>query len=92
MSESLHTLGVAALSRALAEGQFSSVELTQSLLAGIGTHSELGAFLATDAELSLRQARAADARRAAGAAGVLTGVPVAHKDIFVTRGLPSTAS
>jgi aspartyl-tRNA(Asn)/glutamyl-tRNA(Gln) amidotransferase subunit A len=91
MSAPLHTQGVAALSRALAQGQVSSVELTQSLLGGIAAHGELGAFLATDAELSLRQARAADARRAAGGAGPLTGVPVAHKDIFVTRGLPSTA-
>ncbi len=91
MSAALHTLGVAALSRALAGGQTSSVEITQTLLAGIAAHGELGAFLATDAQFSLRQARAADARRAAGNAGVLTGVPVAHKDIFVTRGLPSTA-
>jgi aspartyl-tRNA(Asn)/glutamyl-tRNA(Gln) amidotransferase subunit A len=90
MSAPLHIQGVAALSRALAEGQVSSVELTQSLLEGIGAHIELGAFLATDAELSLRQARAADARRAAGKAGVLTGVPVAHCDIQ-TRGLPTTA-
>ena len=90
MSAPLHTRGVAALSQALASGQTSSVELTQTLLDGIAAHGELGAFLATDAELSLRQARAADARRAAGHAGVLTGVPVAHKDIFVTRGLPST--
>jgi aspartyl-tRNA(Asn)/glutamyl-tRNA(Gln) amidotransferase subunit A len=91
MSAPLHTRGVAALSQALASGQTSSVELTQALLAGIAAHGELGAFLAIDPELSLRQARAADARRAAGHAGVLTGVPVAHKDIFVTRGLPSTA-
>jgi aspartyl-tRNA(Asn)/glutamyl-tRNA(Gln) amidotransferase subunit A len=87
----LHQLGVAALGRALATNQFSSEELTRTLLARIATHGELGAFLATDAEAALAQARAADARRAQGSAGPLTGVPIAHKDIFVTRDLPSTA-
>jgi aspartyl-tRNA(Asn)/glutamyl-tRNA(Gln) amidotransferase subunit A len=87
----LHTLGVAAMGRALAEGRFSSVEATQALLARGAAHRNLGAFLAVDDELALAQAAAADARRAAGGAGPLTGVPVAHKDIFVTRTLPSTA-
>jgi aspartyl-tRNA(Asn)/glutamyl-tRNA(Gln) amidotransferase subunit A len=45
-----------------------------------------------DPELSLAQARAADERLAAGTAGALTGVPIAHKDIFVTRGWRSTAA
>jgi aspartyl-tRNA(Asn)/glutamyl-tRNA(Gln) amidotransferase subunit A len=87
----LHDMGVAALGRALAAGQVSSEELTRALLARIAGHGELGAFLATDAEGAIAQARAADARRAAGSAGPLTGVPIAHKDIFVTRDLPSTA-
>jgi len=88
-------LGVAGLSRALAAREISSVELTRGLLAGIEAHAELGAFLCTDAEHALAAARAADAALAAGTAGPLTGVPVAHKDIFVTdharSGLPSTA-
>ena len=87
--------GVADLARALAAGKLSSVELTQVLLAGMRAHAELGAFLATNELASLSQARAADERRARGEAGPLTGVPVAHKDIFVTNfattGLPSTA-
>jgi len=87
--------GVAALSQALAAREVSSVEVTTVLLAAIARHADLGAFLATDAERALAQARAADAARAAGQAGVLTGVPIAHKDIFVTdharTGLPSTA-
>ena len=91
MSAPLHTLGVAGLSRALAAGQVSSVELTQALLTGAEAHADLGAFLAIDRDAALVQAQAADARRARGEAGVLTGVPIAHKDIFVTRGLPSTA-
>ena len=95
MSTPLPLLGVAALSQALASGQVSSVEATQALLARIAAHGELGAFLATDESAALAQARAADERRARGQAGPLTGVPIAHKDIFVTdfarTGLPSTA-
>jgi aspartyl-tRNA(Asn)/glutamyl-tRNA(Gln) amidotransferase subunit A len=90
-----HQAGVAALSRALAARQISSVELTQSLLGDIGRHSSLGAFLAIDAEHALAAARAADAVLAAGQGQALTGVPIAHKDIFVTdfarTGLPTTA-
>ncbi len=46
-------LGVAGLSRALAAREISSVELTQGLLAGIDAHSDLGAFLCTDADHAL---------------------------------------
>ena len=94
-TSSLQTGGVTELSRALATGQISSVELTTTLLAGIQGSRELGAFLATDEAASLAQARAADARRARGEAGPLTGVPIAHKDIFATdfaaSGLATTA-
>jgi aspartyl-tRNA(Asn)/glutamyl-tRNA(Gln) amidotransferase subunit A len=91
MSGALHDLGVAELGRALASRQVSSTEVTQHLLTRVASHQALGAFLAVDADAALAQAAAADARLAAGTAGPLTGVPVAHKDIFVTRGLPSTA-
>ena len=95
MNAPLHTLGVAALSRALAAKQVSSVELTQALQARLAEHAGLGAFLATNTEIALAEARAADAAIAAGTAGPLTGVPLAHKDIFVTdfarTGLPTTA-
>jgi aspartyl-tRNA(Asn)/glutamyl-tRNA(Gln) amidotransferase subunit A len=87
----LHELGVAAIGQALAAGRFSSEELTHALLERVAAHGELGAFLATDSEAALAQARSADTRRAAGNAGPLTGVPIAHKDIFVTCGLASTA-
>jgi aspartyl-tRNA(Asn)/glutamyl-tRNA(Gln) amidotransferase subunit A len=71
------------------------VEVTQALLGDIGRHASLGAFLAVGADAAMAAARVADARRAHGQAHVLTGVPIAHKDIFVTdfarSGLPSTA-
>jgi aspartyl-tRNA(Asn)/glutamyl-tRNA(Gln) amidotransferase subunit A len=91
MSAALHTLGVAALSRELAAGTVSSVELARAFLGRVASRPELGAFLAVDEAGALAQAAAADARRAAGQATALTGVPIAHKDIFVTRELPTTA-
>ena len=91
MSAALHDLGVAQLGRALATGAVSSLELTQHLLTRVAAFEHLGAFLARDDARALQHARAADARRAAGQAGPLTGVPIAHKDIFVTHGLASTA-
>ncbi|MBX3638451.1 MAG: Asp-tRNA(Asn)/Glu-tRNA(Gln) amidotransferase GatCAB subunit A, partial [Rubrivivax sp.] len=80
----LHTLGVAGAARALREGRCSAVELTRQLLARAQAHHGLGAFLAVNEAAALAQARAADERLARGDAGPLTGVPVAHKDIFVT--------
>jgi aspartyl-tRNA(Asn)/glutamyl-tRNA(Gln) amidotransferase subunit A len=87
----LHTLGVAELARHLRARQVSAVELAQALSRRITAHTALGAFLARDEALTLAQARAADERLAAGDGAPLLGVPIAHKDIFVTRGLPSTA-
>jgi aspartyl-tRNA(Asn)/glutamyl-tRNA(Gln) amidotransferase subunit A len=87
----LHTLGVADASRALASGACSSTELVTHLLARIDAHAHLGAFLHVDTEGAVRAAREADARRAAGQAGALLGVPLAHKDIFVTTAHPTTA-
>lgn len=87
----LHTLGVAELGRALADKSVSSLEITQHLLARVTCAEALGAFLHVDAQTALASASAADARRAAGEVGALLGVPLAHKDIFVTRDMPTTA-
>jgi len=92
MTVDLHEMGVAALGRALAARQVSSVEVVDHLLARINAHSGLGAFLHIAPEAALAQARSIDDRRAAGASlGLLAGVPIAHKDIFVTADMPSTA-
>ena len=91
MSATALPRGAAALGRALRAHTLSSVEATEALLARIEARCTLGAFLCTDREAALAQARAADARIARGEGGPLTGVPIAHKDIFVTRALPSTA-
>ncbi len=87
----LHTLSVAELAAALRTRKVSSVEAATHFLGRIEAHASLGAFLATDREVTLSQARAADARIAAGDSAPLLGVPVAHKDIFVTRHFASTA-
>ncbi len=87
----LHELGVAALGRALGDREVSSEEATAHLLGRIADHDALGAFLCTDRDGALAHARAADARRARGETGPLLGVPLAHKDIFVTRDLPTSA-
>jgi aspartyl-tRNA(Asn)/glutamyl-tRNA(Gln) amidotransferase subunit A len=87
----IHDLTVAQLARQLRERKLSSVEATQHFMGRMAAHAGLGAFLATDADVSLRQAAAADARLAAGTGGVIEGVPIAHKDIFVTKDFPTTA-
>ncbi|UDF36031.1 UNVERIFIED_ORG: Asp-tRNA(Asn)/Glu-tRNA(Gln) amidotransferase subunit GatA [Shinella sp. XGS7] len=88
----LHELGVAELGRALADKAVSSREATQQLLARVTAHDMgLGAFLHVDMAAALAAADAADARRAAGEQGALLGVPLAHKDIFVTQDMPTTA-
>ena len=83
--------GLAALSAALASRRISSVELTAAYLGRIERENpRLNAFITVDPDRSLAQARAADERIARGEGGVLTGIPVAHKDIFCTRGWPTT--
>ncbi|PKO93741.1 MAG: Asp-tRNA(Asn)/Glu-tRNA(Gln) amidotransferase GatCAB subunit A [Betaproteobacteria bacterium HGW-Betaproteobacteria-10] len=79
------------LSLALAAKQISSVELTQLFLNRIDRlNPALNAFVTVDREKSLNSAKAADARIAAGTAGVLTGIPMAQKDIFCAEGWRTT--
>jgi aspartyl-tRNA(Asn)/glutamyl-tRNA(Gln) amidotransferase subunit A len=83
--------GLARLARLLEQRQVSAVELAELFLTRMERHRGLNAFLDVRPELTLQQARAADTRRAKGERGPLIGVPIAHKDIFVTRGWASTA-
>lgn len=91
MSELAHA-SVVELGRLLEAKEVSALELAQHFLARIEATRELNAFLDVRPEATLAQARAADARRARGESGPLLGVPVAHKDIFVTREWASTAA
>jgi aspartyl-tRNA(Asn)/glutamyl-tRNA(Gln) amidotransferase subunit A len=82
---------VAGAAAALAAGTLSSVELAQELLARIGRLDPLlNAFITVTGDAALAAAAAADARRAAGERGRLLGVPIAHKDVFVTTGIRTT--
>ena len=90
-NKDLHHLGVAQLSQALAQRAVSATEAAQHFLARVKSHPELGAFVALNEDATLAQARAADQKIAAGNAPKLAGVPIAHKDIFVTTDFPTTA-
>jgi aspartyl-tRNA(Asn)/glutamyl-tRNA(Gln) amidotransferase subunit A len=82
---------LAELSAALAAKRVSSVELTGAFLDRVRKlNPDLNAFITVDRERSLAQARAADAKRAHGDAGPLTGIPVALKDIYCTKGQRTT--
>jgi aspartyl-tRNA(Asn)/glutamyl-tRNA(Gln) amidotransferase subunit A len=87
----LHDLTVAELAAKLSSKEISAVETARHFLARAKAHESLGAYLATDEDVTLSQARAADERIAAGDKSALLGVPMAHKDIFVTQDFPSTA-
>ena len=79
------------LSAALAQKKISSAELTKLFLDRTSRlNGALNAFITVEAEKSQAQAHAADERIAKGDAQPLTGIPVAHKDIFVTKGWRTT--
>jgi aspartyl-tRNA(Asn)/glutamyl-tRNA(Gln) amidotransferase subunit A len=86
----MHTHTLTELSAQLKNKQVSATELAQIYLHRIAA-STLNAFTGINPELTLEQAKDADARIARGDPTPLTGIPLAHKDIFVTRGWPSTA-
>jgi aspartyl-tRNA(Asn)/glutamyl-tRNA(Gln) amidotransferase subunit A len=87
----MNDTSLSALAAQLAGKQVSSRELAQSYLDRIAAlNPSINAFITVDAEKTLLEAAAADARIAAGQAGPLTGVPIAHKDIFCTDGWLTT--
>ena len=91
MSGELHQMGVVELAKALADRKVSAVEASQVFLGRMKTHESLGTFVDVNEEVTLVQARAADAQLATGNAPALAGVPIAHKDIFVTTDFATTA-
>jgi len=89
--DDLHNFTVAQLAASLRRKEVSAVEGARHFLQRAAAHESLGAFLHVDENVTAAQARAADAAIAAGNPPPLAGVPIAHKDIFVTRDFPSTA-
>lgn len=90
MTQSLHDMTVAELAAGLKAKTFSATEVAQHFVARAQA-DQTGSFLAINPEVTLEQAKKSDARLAAGAAGKLEGVPLGHKDIFVTQDFPTTA-
>ncbi len=89
----MHNKSLSELSTSLHNGEFSSVELTQHYLDRIAAHnSSLNAFITVTADSALEQARAADLRLQQKTAGPLTGIPLAHKDIFCTQGIRTSCA
>ncbi|MCP4186908.1 MAG: Asp-tRNA(Asn)/Glu-tRNA(Gln) amidotransferase subunit GatA [Gammaproteobacteria bacterium] len=79
------------IQRGLARGEFSSIEITQDYLTAIKAHNPtINCYITITDELALQQAKTADERIAAGQAQALTGVPLAHKDIFCTDGVKTS--
>lgn len=89
----MHRLTLAQIARGLAAKDFSSVELSEALLARIeALDPQLNSFISVTAEQARAQAAAADARRAAGENGTLLGAPIAHKDLFCTKDVLTTCA
>ena len=86
----VHHLGVAELAALLKNKDVSAVEVATRFLAGLGGNPH-NAFLDVNSEVTLAQAKASDERIAKGTAGPLEGVPIAHKDVFVTQDFVTTA-
>jgi aspartyl-tRNA(Asn)/glutamyl-tRNA(Gln) amidotransferase subunit A len=78
------------LAQGLRAKEFSSVELAQHFLNRIEKHADLNAYITVTAEQALKAAQLADARIASGNAELLTGIPMAHKDIFCTQDVKTT--
>lgn len=89
----MHNKSLKQLSDALHQGDFTSVELTRHFLDRINQHNgELNAFISVTEDLAMSQAEAADERLKAKTAGPLTGIPLAHKDIFCTQGVRTSCA
>ncbi|MCH7882518.1 MAG: Asp-tRNA(Asn)/Glu-tRNA(Gln) amidotransferase subunit GatA, partial [Proteobacteria bacterium] len=87
------TESIKEIQQGLAEGRFSSVEITQDYLSKINQQNRvLNCFITITDDLALKQARAADASIARGETKALTGVPIAHKDIFCTDGIKTSCA
>jgi aspartyl-tRNA(Asn)/glutamyl-tRNA(Gln) amidotransferase subunit A len=87
----MHNLTIKQMSEKLQSGEMTSVQLTQHYLDRISQYdADLNAFVTVTPELAISMAEAADEKIAAGQAELLTGIPVAHKDIFCTDGVKTS--
>src|SRR5436305_5293309 len=87
----LTDLGIAALAAALSAKETNAVEVAEAHLGKLDQHRALNAFITETPDRAREMAKACDARRARGQAGLLEGVPLAIKDLFCTEGVQTTA-
>ena len=88
----LTDLTIAQLTAALAKKEASAVEVADAHLKKLEEHRALNAFITETPDKAREMAKASDARRAKGEAGLLEGVPLAIKDLFCTEGVQTTAA
>ncbi|POZ50786.1 Asp-tRNA(Asn)/Glu-tRNA(Gln) amidotransferase subunit GatA [Methylovulum psychrotolerans] len=86
----MHTQSISQLAQSLRSGAFSSVELTRHYLQRIQAHQALNAYITVTEAQALEAAAVADQRLADGTATLLTGIPIAQKDIFCTLGVKTS--
>lgn len=86
----MHNRSIRDLARSMARGEYSSTELTRHFLSRMADAADLNAFITVTGDQALEQAAEADRRIRSGDAGPLTGIPMVHKDIFCTAGVPTT--
>ncbi|MDR2795002.1 MAG: Asp-tRNA(Asn)/Glu-tRNA(Gln) amidotransferase subunit GatA [Holosporaceae bacterium] len=88
----MHTLSIYEARRGLLKKKFSSVELTKCFLDRIRRFSHLNAFITLSEEQALESAKKSDSRIALeSSTGALDGIPLAIKDLFLTKGVRTTA-
>ncbi len=88
----MHNKTITELAKDLREGKFSSVELTRSYLDRIKKHSNLNCFITVAEESAIASAKTADIKLAKGNTSLLTGIPIAQKDIFCTQGVKTSCA
>ena len=87
----MHNESITEQLHALKIGKYSSKELTENYLYRIKKLKDLNCYISVLEESALRAATDADQARAKGKAGLLSGIPIAHKDIFCTKNISTTA-
>ncbi len=93
MSKELYELGIKEAQEGLAKGEFSSVELTQAIIDRYhAKNGEIGAYLTFDEESALAQAKAADESRTTNHESLVSGIPIAIKDLINVKGQPCTCA
>lgn len=88
----MHNISIRGLAQGLRAGDFTSVDLTRCFLQRIKQNANLNAYITVTEEQALKAAQAADAKLAKGDASLLTGIPIAQKDIFCTQGVKTSCA